>query len=86
MTKEIYTDICERLKNDIIRLYKIHCWRCVRARIVRLARYTTEYNGSDYAQISIKNVCIIVNNTINFLKQCSQVVFDLPLTRVEPLK
>ena len=50
MTKEIYTDICERLKNDIIRLYKIHCWRCVRARIVRLARYTTEYNGSDYSQ------------------------------------
>ena len=50
MTKEIYTDICERLKNDIIRLYKIKCWRCVRARIVRLARCTTEYNGSDYAQ------------------------------------
>ena len=40
MTKEIYTDICERLKNDIIRLYKIN----------RLARCTTEYNGSDYSQ------------------------------------
>lgn len=50
MSKQMYEEITSGLTNDIIRLYKIKCWRCVRARIVRLARCTTEYNGSDYDQ------------------------------------
>lgn len=50
MTKQMYEELANRLINDIFRLYSIKCPRCARARIVRLARYDTEFNGRPYEE------------------------------------
>lgn len=50
MNKRMYEEITNNLINDIFRLYKIKCPRCARARIVRLARYDTEFNGRPYEE------------------------------------
>lgn len=54
MNRETYERISYDLINDIFRLYKIKCPRCARARIVRLARYDTEFNGRPYEE-NLKN-------------------------------
>lgn len=48
MTEKMYNSFCNKLYYEIINLYKIKCWRCVHARIVRLARYDTEYYHTPY--------------------------------------
>lgn len=50
MNKEYYERISNNLINDILRLYSIRCSRCARARIIRLARYDTEYTGTPYEE------------------------------------
>lgn len=50
MNKETYDSMCIILYNEIIRLYNIHCYRCVRARVIRLAQYDTEFYGNDYSE------------------------------------
>lgn len=65
MTEKMYNSFCNKLYYEIRNLYKIKCWRCVRARIVRLARCTTEYNGSDYAQNL--NLSMLSNTTLKIV-------------------
>lgn len=50
MNRETYERISYDLINDIFRLYSIKCPRCARARIIRLARYDTEYTGTPYEE------------------------------------
>ena len=50
MDQKIYDEICNTTYYEIIRLYKIHCYRCVRARVIRLAHNDTEFYGNDFSE------------------------------------